>query len=118
MILDRHWWKTADGRLVPDGDPDARILAYPRGHDIPDALAERAGLTAAVERAAGAKQQPKPANKMAAKPSDKAPARPPKSGPGSGIEAWRAYVAELPDGPPAEELAELSRDELIELAGD
>lgn len=136
MILDRHWWKTVDGRLVPDGDPAARILAYPRGHEVPDHLAEKVGLVAAV------KQQARPQDKMAAKPVDKAAAgtpgtpqdvgldpgaaaaqvgssrRPPKSGPGSGIEAWRAYVAGLPGSPPADELAELSRDDLIELAGD
>lgn len=68
MILDRHWWRTADGRLVPDGDPDAAILAYPHGHEIPDHLAEKVGLAAAVKQAA------QPANKMAARPADKAEA--------------------------------------------
>lgn len=115
MILDRHWWKTTDGRLVPDGDPAARILAYPRGHEIPDHLAERAGLATAVEQA---KQVGKPADKMVTKAADKGTSqRPPKSGPGSGIEAWRAHVASLPGSPPADELADLSRDDLIELAG-
>lgn len=109
MILDKHWWLTADGRLVPDGDPDARILAYPRGHEIPDHLAEKAGLAAAV------KQADKPADKRGRKPADKAgPRRPPQSGPGSGADAWRAYAAAV-TGEPAEALAELTRDELIEL---
>lgn len=45
MILDKHWWRTDDDRLVPDGDPDARILAYPRYTEIPDATAARLGIT-------------------------------------------------------------------------
>lgn len=42
--------------------------------------------------------------------------KPPTSGPGSGIEAWRAFVGQNTDLSTAE-LADLSRDELIELAG-
>ncbi len=45
MILDQHWWKTTDGRLVPDGDPNAAMLAYPRHTDIPDATAAKLGIT-------------------------------------------------------------------------
>ncbi len=44
MIIDQHWWKTADGRLVPDGDPGAAVLAYPRHTEIPDATAARLGI--------------------------------------------------------------------------
>ena len=66
MILDRHWWKTTDGRLVPDGDPAAEILAYPRYTEIPDATAERLGIVAGVP-----KSKPAPANKARAKASDK-----------------------------------------------
>lgn len=46
MILDKHVWRTTDSldRLVWDGDPDAAILAYPKGTEIPDATARRLGL--------------------------------------------------------------------------
>ncbi len=44
MILDKHWWRTVDGRLVPDGDPDARFLAYPAKHEIPDRVAIQLGM--------------------------------------------------------------------------
>lgn len=75
MILDRHWWRTDDGsELVPHGDPRARFLAYTKGQDVPDELAKRVGLTAAMERA-GIGDQPKaaakPRNKAMAKPADK-----------------------------------------------
>lgn len=43
-------------------------------------------------------------------PSD----RPPKSGPGSGIEAWREYAAKMTNSP-VESWSTLSRDEIIEL---
>lgn len=66
MILDRHWWHTVDGRLVPDGDPEAAILAYPRFTEIPDATAEKLGITAD-----GSKAKPAPANKARGKQADK-----------------------------------------------
>ena len=67
MKAEQHIWRTADGRHVPDGDPDAAILAYPRGHDVPDDVtAELTGGTAKP-----VKQAPRPANKQAAKPADK-----------------------------------------------
>lgn len=72
MILDRHWWRTRDGRLVPDGDPDARFLAFPRGHDVPELIAEKTGLAAAVKRHVGdAKQAAPQEDKMAGRPPDK-----------------------------------------------
>lgn len=43
------------------------------------------------------------------------PQRPPTSGPGSGVDAWRSYVAET-TGTSDEDLAGLSRDDLITLA--
>lgn len=43
--------------------------------------------------------------------------KPPKSGPGSGESAWRAYAATQDTGMSGDELADLSRDELIELVG-
>lgn len=69
MILDKHWWKTEDDRLVPDGDPDARFLAYPKHTEIPDATARKLGILRDEEPAAKAKA--KPADKAAAKPADK-----------------------------------------------
>lgn len=89
MIVDRHWWRTNDGDLVPDGDPRAAFLAYPKGHEIPDHLAEKVGLAAAVRALADdaqdaersdedayAKQAAKPADKMAARGEDKGSAAP------------------------------------------
>ncbi len=68
MILDKHWWKTEDGSLVPDGDPAARILAYPKGMEIPDATAAQLGITADDP---DGKAKPAPANKARTKPADK-----------------------------------------------
>lgn len=77
MKLDRHWWRTDDGRLVPDGDPAARFLAYPRGHEIPDHLAEKVGLAAAARALGGdAKQAGAAEDKMATRSADKAAQRP------------------------------------------
>lgn len=42
------------------------------------------------------------------------PARPPISGPGSGVEKWRAYAAEV-TGSPVESWAALSREDVISL---
>lgn len=66
MILDKHWWRTTDARLVPDGHPDAAFLAYPRGQEIPDATARQLGILEPEAKAASA-----PANKARAKPADK-----------------------------------------------
>lgn len=107
-------FKTRDGRHVQDGHPDAAFLAYADGDDPPPAvLAEL-----------GAKQRSKVADKQASKPADKGtsgltvkrlPKRPPASGPGSGVDAWRQYVADV-TAEPVESLAEMSRDELMKLA--
>ena len=32
-------FRTADGRHVPEAHPDAAFLAYPVGHEMPDAVA-------------------------------------------------------------------------------
>jgi hypothetical protein len=64
MILDKHWWHTADkADLVPDGDERAAFLAYPKGMEIPDDTARKLGIL---------KDGPEPAVKAAAKPDDKA----------------------------------------------
>lgn len=137
MILDKHWWRTRDGRLVPDGDPGAATLAYPRGHEVPDHLARQIGLLQAVEAEqrpsgqpepeAGAeaqadedadvdveKQAEQPADKMVRKGADKAAKRPPASGPGSSVDAWREYAAKV-TGEPVEAFAGMSRDEIMQL---
>lgn len=131
MRIDRHWWRTNDGRLVPDGHPEAALLAFPRGHEIPDLVAKKTGLEAAVEKFASQsddapdgelKQAPPPADKMAPPPADKAVGRivskrPPASGPGSGAEAWRKYAVDE-TGKPAEWFADMSRDQIVEFLDD
>lgn len=94
MILDKHWWNTEDGRLVPDGHPGARILAYPRLTEIPDATARQLGIlvdgepdeepdeepaeeapgdseTESSEEEPAGKSRRKPADKSRVKPADK-----------------------------------------------
>jgi hypothetical protein len=65
-------WRTADGRHVADGHPDAAFLAYTDGDDVPkDVLAEVDG---------------KPVPKRGRKPADKeAKPEADKSGSGSGL---------------------------------
>lgn len=77
MKLDRTLWLTADkAKVVEDGDPKAAFLLGTAGKDVPDAEAERLGLSgkpkAAEKQAAPAedKQAAEPANK-----ARKAPAR-------------------------------------------
>jgi hypothetical protein len=64
-------WRTGDGRLVRDGDPDGEFLAYPAGSRIE---AKDEHLVPSVEpepKPARAKAAAKPADKQAAKPDDK-----------------------------------------------
>ena len=67
MKIEQHVWKTADGRLVQDGDPDAAFLEYPAGMELADDLARKVGLLV---------DEPKPAKKAAAKPADKSASKP------------------------------------------
>jgi predicted alternative tryptophan synthase beta-subunit len=67
MIADRHYWRTADGRLVETGHSDAEVLAYTAGDEIPDDVARKNGLVPAPE----AKHAPAPANKARGKTADK-----------------------------------------------
>lgn len=62
MIADRHYWRTADGRFVPTGHPDGEVLAYAKGDEMPDEVANEVTKPKQVE---------KPATKQAAKPADK-----------------------------------------------
>jgi hypothetical protein len=73
----RHLWRTADGRLVETGHPDAAVLAFTAGQEIPDETAHREGLLPP-------KQAAKPADKQAAKPADKAAASPTRRSPRGG----------------------------------
>lgn len=59
---DKRWWRTADGRLVEDGDPAAMHLAYGIGDEITEpadrALVEKASK-AEKPRAKKAAEKPK-----------------------------------------------------------
>lgn len=65
-LADRHYWRTADGRLVPTGHLDAEVLVYPKGTELPDEVAYDLGLL----------ERPKPVAKQAERPADKSRARP------------------------------------------
>lgn len=56
-------WRTKDGGLVRDGDPDAATLAYAAGDEIAKADADKVP----AER----KAKPAPANKARTKADDK-----------------------------------------------
>ena len=77
MIADRHYWRTADGRLVETGHLDAEILAYPAGSEIPDDVAQE--LIAAAtdpERESDSEPDPEPPRKQARPAANKARAKP------------------------------------------
>lgn len=84
MILDKHYWWTADRtKVVPDGHPDAAFLAWAKGHEVADPVARQYGILtdeaetaeaetdAAHEDAAEAKAKATPANKAKAAPANK-----------------------------------------------
>lgn len=63
--VEQHLWWTGDRkRLVPTGDPEASVLGYVTGDEIPEAEARRVGLI----REPGPIEPPK----AAARPHDKA----------------------------------------------
>lgn len=68
MKADRHYWRTADGRLVHTGHLDAEVLAYPAGSDLPDDVVRDLGL---LDPPPQVKQVVKPGDKARAKPADK-----------------------------------------------
>jgi hypothetical protein len=63
----RRVYRTADGRLCEEDDPQVAFLAYVPGQEVPDAEARRVGLAAFAVKA-----KAKPADKAAARPADKA----------------------------------------------
>ena len=67
VVVTERIYRTDDGRLVGHGDPDAAFLAFPKGHELSAAEADRYGVTAYL----AAKSAPQVANKMAARPVDK-----------------------------------------------
>lgn len=70
MIADRHYWRTADGRLVPTGHLDAEVLVYPAGAELPDDVARDLGLLDPPTKQA-TKQDAKPADKARSRAADK-----------------------------------------------
>lgn len=76
---------------------------------------EPAAAVGSVEQATAAPGEVRPVPPVAANSGQPgAVQRPPLSGPGSGVEAWRKYAAEI-TGTPAESWAALSRERVIEL---
>lgn len=102
------------GQLVAEGDP---ILAgREKNFELVDDFMDRTQQP--VEQATAAPGEKRAVRPAAAEPTrakpESAPQRPPASGPGSGVEAWRQYAAEV-TGSPAGSWATLTRDEIIEL---
>ena len=65
----QRWFRTAEGGLVPDGDPAGEFLAY----GVADELsAEDAALVEASAKPA----EPEPVKKAAVKPADKSALKP------------------------------------------
>lgn len=67
-------YRTANGRHVLEGDPDAAFLAYSAFEVVPDAV---------MDEVTASKKAPKPADKAATKPADKSTAASAKPGAGS-----------------------------------
>ena len=67
MHAEQRIWRTLDGTLVREGDPEAAYLAYGLDDEVENRdQAHVKALCAPVE-----KQAAKPANKQAPKPADK-----------------------------------------------
>lgn len=69
MYADKRWWRTADGRLVEDGDPAGEFLAYGIGDEVTDptdrALVEKASK---AEKPRAKKAAEKPTTQRSEKP--------------------------------------------------
>lgn len=69
MKLDRRIYRTGDGRLVEQNDPDAAYLEYPAGTELSDHAARNLGL--ASDAGEGQKKRSKPRDKSRSAPEDK-----------------------------------------------
>lgn len=67
VITERLYWDETKTRLLAEGHPDARFLAYAEGTAVPAALARQVGLDAVERVLAEAPAEPVPAE--AEKPS-------------------------------------------------
>jgi hypothetical protein len=71
FTVERHIWRTASGELVEHGHPDAAVLAYAAGDQVPDEIAAKDRLSRFAK-----KSTPKPEDKAVAAPANKAAAKP------------------------------------------
>ncbi|MEU8279557.1 hypothetical protein ACFYOK_29425 [Microbispora bryophytorum] len=73
MKATERLWRTADGRLVADGDEAGKSLAYAPGDDISEADVERVALQQAEpdDQQQGDEHQQRPGAKRARRPADK-----------------------------------------------
>lgn len=60
MLADRRLWRTADGRLVEDGDEAALVLAYAFEDVIAPEDEDKIGKKAEKPRARKAAEKPRP----------------------------------------------------------
>lgn len=103
----------------------ANARAHGQGDHEKAALKQLAALGVDVEEAGQARRQAAaeqgreqaratPPQGRTTAPRQTTAKRPPTSGPGSGVDAWRRYAAEV-TGEPAETFADLSREDIIAL---
>lgn len=71
LIAPRRLYRTADDRIVPEGDPDAAFLFACEGDEISDADAKQYGLTKAALTGEPAEDKPAAPEKMADQPANK-----------------------------------------------
>jgi hypothetical protein len=80
VLADAPVYRTEDGRLVREGDPDAHELAYGKGDAVADSDKDAYGTLPAGDEAKAAKPAAKSTSragtKAAAKPADKAASKP------------------------------------------
>jgi hypothetical protein len=99
--------------------------AYGQGDAVKAAEKRLAAAGVSAQRAAAARrdaaeESPEPERQRTAAPRGRTTApqqttqakRPPTSGPGSGVEAWRAFAAAV-SGDPPEVFADATRDDLV-----
>lgn len=77
MILDRHYWWTADRkRVVPDGHPESAFLAFARGHEVADMVCRQFGIPVPGDDEPDEPESEEPEEKAKPSPANKARARP------------------------------------------